>query len=166
MENMRKRAIFPVLLMLVSAFSLSGCGKDSDKAAASDKVEASKPLKEITEDVMNCGVKFPEMIEVAEGNFQIKYGLVEGDYEEYSLWWAGSGADADEVCIIKTKDIVKVKSAVDDRLKGQKEVFKDYVPKQYDKLRKTKVETKGDYVYLLCTNDNSKAKKALIDNFK
>lgn len=162
MRIMRKMAVLQAAVLIVSAFSLvTGCGKDSDSSA-----EASKPLKEITADVINCGVEFPEMVEVAEDNFQLKYSLTADDYDEYSVWWAGSGADADEVCLIKAKDSKKVKDAVSDRLEGQKQAFKDYVPEQYDKLCKTEVKTKGDYVYWLCTNDNSKAEKTLNDDFK
>ena len=155
---MRIRAIIPAALMMSSIFTLSACRKD--------KAEASKPLNEITADVMECGVEFPEMVEVSEENFQIKYGLTQYEYEEFSLWWAGSGADADEVCIIKAKDKEKVKLAVEERLDGQKDVFKDYVPEEYDKLCDTQVKTKGDYVYWLCTNDNEKAEEVLKSDFK
>ncbi len=157
---MKKRIILPALILITSVFTLSGCKEDSGSS------EASKPINEITQDVLNCGVEFPEMVEVVEENFQIKYSLTSDDYEEYSLWWAGSGSDADEVCVIKAKDKDKVKTAVSDRLEGQKTAFKDYVPAQYDKLCKTEVKTKGDYVYWLCSNDNEKAEKALTDDFK
>lgn len=156
---MSKRVIFPAVILIASVFTLSGCKTESENAVA------EKPLNEITADILDCGVEFPEMVEVAEENFQIKYNLAEGDYEEYSLWWAGSGADADEICIIKAKDSGKVKDAVSERLEGQKEVFKNYVPEQYDKLCKAKIKTKGDYVYWLCTNNNDKAEKALTDDF-
>lgn len=155
----KKRIILPALIMTASLFMFSGCEDDSAS-------EAAKPIKDITSDVLNCGVDFPEMVEVEEENFQIKYNLSADDYEEFSLWWAGSGADADEVCIIKAKDKNKVKEAVSDRIKGQKNTFKDYVPKQYDKLCKSDVKTKGNYVYWLCTNDNDKSEKALADDFK
>lgn len=155
---MRKRIAVPFLLAAVSLSAFSGCGKDKS-------TEASKPLNEITAEVIDCGVEFPEMVEVSEDNFQIKYGLEEGDYEEFSLWWAGSGADADEVCIIKAADVEKVKSAVTERCEGQMEVFKDYVPKQYNKLCDTEITTKGDYVYWLCTNDNKKAENVIEKSF-
>lgn len=156
---MKKRFVVPAVVLIASLFSLSGCGKGSG-------VKTSKSLKEITADVLDCGVEFPEMVEVEEENFQIKYGLSDGDYEEFSLWWAGSGAEADEVCIIKAKDTEKVKSAASERIEGQKEVFKDYVPYQYDKLCKSQIETKGDYVYWLCTNDNEKSEKIITDCFE
>lgn len=155
---MKKRIIMPIVIFAVSALSLTGCGKGS--------AETTKPLKEITADIIDCGVEFPEMVEAEEENFQIKYGLDAEDYDEYSVWWAGSGAEADEVCIIKAKDTQKVKTAVSDRLEGQKEVFKDYVPHQYDKLCKTEVKTKEDYVYWLCTSDNAKAEKVFTDCFE
>ena len=158
---MKKKMILPVMLAVMALCPLSGCGEDSEKEEAAPV----KAITEITGDVLNSGIEFPEMIEVSEENFQIKYGLSEGDYEEYSLWWAGSGADADEVCIIKANDKAKVKEAVEERLEGQKEVFKDYVPEQYDKLCETEVGEKGDYVYWLCTNDNSKAQEVFNSAF-
>lgn len=160
---MKKRIILPVMLMIASAFSTTGCSEDTEDADVN--AVASKPLSEITADIMNCGIEFPEMIEVSEENFQIKYNLSENEYDEYSLWWAGSGADADEICVIKAADKEKVKSAVEDRLEGQKETFKDYVPEQYDKLCETKVKTKGDYVYWFCTNDNDKAQETFDSDF-
>lgn len=160
---MKKRFIFPAALMIASVLALSGCGKDKDSGASA---EAAKPVKEIVQDVMESGVEFPEMVSVTEDNFQLKYGLTADDYEEFSVSWAGSGADSDEVCVIKAKDVDKVKNAVNGRLDGQKEVFKDYVPEQYDKLSKSEVKTKGNYVYWVCTNDNSKAEKAIESDFK
>lgn len=159
---MKKRMILPALLAVMTFCSLTGCGEE---AKETENAVPTKAISEISSDIIGCGIEFPEMIEVSEENFQIKYGLSEGDYEEYSLWWAGSGADADEVCIIKAADKEKVKDAVEERLDGQKEAFKDYVPEQYDKLCETEVKTKGDYVYWLCTNDNQKAQDTLNSAF-
>lgn len=153
-----KKKMFITALILASMLSISAC--ESDKAA-----EASKPLSDITADVVSCGVEFPEMIEVTEENFQLKYNLTSDDYDSFSLRWAGSGADADEVCIIKAKNTGKVKDALKDRIDSQKNTFKDYAPEQYDKLCDSKVKTKGDYIYWMCTNDNKKSEKALEDDF-
>lgn len=156
---MKKKIVMTVAALAASVLTLTGCGSDKDASAA-------KPLGDITSDVVACGVDFPDMVEVEEENFQIKYGLAADDYEEYSLKWAGSGADADEICIIKAKDAEKVKNAVSKRIDSQKNVFKDYAPEQYDKLCKAKVRTKGNYVYWVCTNDNSKSEKPIEDSIK
>jgi len=158
--NRIKKTLVGAVMTAAMLFSVTGCG-DEGKTA-------TKPLNEVTQAVMDSGVEFPEMVEVSEDNFQFKYGVTADDYSECSVWWAGSGGDADEVCIVKAKDgkLDTVKSAVEKRLEDQKTVFKDYVPAQYDKLCDTKVKTEGDYVYWVCTNDNSKAEDTLLSYFE
>lgn len=155
-----KKTIAGLFLTASILFSVTACN-DSDK-------EATKSLSEITSAIKDSGVEFPEMVEVSEDNFQFKYGVSADDYSEYSVWWAGSGGDADEICIVKAKDdkVDTVKKAVEKRLDDQKEVFKDYVPEQYDKLCDAKVKAEGNYVYWVCTNDNEKAEKTLLSYFK
>lgn len=159
MNRILKRAAggFMAAFML---FSVTGCGKDNSD------VKASKPLKDITQAVMDCGIEFPEMVDVSEDNFQFRYGVSADDYSEYSVWWAGSGGDADEICIVKTKDVEKVKKAVEGRKESQESVFKDYVEEQYNKLCDSSVKTKGDYVYWVCTNDDKKAEDTLLSYFE
>lgn len=156
-----KRTIVSVILTATMMISATACGSNDSK-------EATKPLSEISTAVKDCGIEFPEMVEVNDENFQFKYGLSADDYSEFSLWWAGSGGDADEICIVKANDdkLDTVQKAVEKRLEDQKDVFKDYVPEQYDKLCDTKVKTTGNYVYWVCTNDNSKAEETLLSYFK
>lgn len=158
--NKLKRTIASTFISVAMLLSVTACG-DSGK-------EPTKSLNEITVAVKDCGIEFPEMVEVSEDNFQFKYGISADDYSEYSLWWAGSGGDADEICIIKAKDdkLDNIQKAVEKRLEDQKEVFKDYVPEQYEKLCDTKVKTEGNYVYWICTNDNSKAEETLLSYFE
>ncbi len=136
---------------------LAGCG-DSN-------IKADESLSSIAQAVIDCGTEFPDMVEVNEDNFTYEYGLEKSDYEEYSVFWAGSGGDADEVCIIKTSDTGKVKKAVKERLENRKETFEDYVEEEYDKLCDSKVKTKGSYVYWLCTSDNSKSEDEMLSHF-
>lgn len=158
--NKLKRTITGVILSAVTLISVTACGSDGK--------ETTHPLSEISAAVRDSGIEFPEMVEVTEENFQFKYGISADDYSEYSLWWAGSGGDADEICIIKANDdkLDTIQKAVEKRLEDQKSVFKDYVPEQYDKLCGTSVKTEGNYVYWVCTNDNSKAEETLLSYFK
>ncbi len=158
--NKLKRTIAGVILSAVTMISVTACGSEGR--------EAQKPLNEIITAVKDSGIEFPEMVEVAEENFQFKYGVTADDYSEYSVWWAGAGGDADEICIIKAKDgkLDTIQKAVEKRLEDQKDVFKDYVPEQYDKLCNTEVKTEGNYVYWICTNDNSKAEETLLSYFE
>ncbi len=157
--NRGKRIFAGLVLTVAMILSATGCGEEKT---------ASKPLVEITQSVMESGVEFPEMVEVSEENFQFKYDISADDYSEFSVWWAGSGGDADEICIIKAKDnkLDTVKDAVTKRLDNQKTTFKDYVPAQYDKLCSTEVKTEGNYVYWICTNDNTKVEDTILSYFK
>lgn len=155
---MRKK-VFGLTLGAILLFNFNGCSEKD--------VAASKPLNEITASVLSdSGISFPEMVEVGEENFSFKYGLSSEAYSEYSVWWAGSGGDADEICIIKAVDKNKVKDAVEDRLDSQKTVFKDYVEEEYNKLCETKVKTKGDYIYWICSDDNEKAEEIVLSYFE
>ncbi|MGN0613623.1 MAG: DUF4358 domain-containing protein [Porcipelethomonas sp.] len=154
-----KSAIAGLIMSAAVMVSATACGGSK---------EATKPLSDITKAVADSGIEFPEMIEVSEENFQFKYGVTADDYAEYSVMWAGSGGDADEICIVKANEdkVDTIKEAVEKRLDSQKDVFKDYVPEQYDKLCDTEVKTEGNYVYWLCTNDNSKAEDTLLSYFE
>lgn len=153
-----KKTIAGMVMAVSVLFSVAGCGAK----------EASKPLGEITKAVLDSGIDFPEMVEVSEDNFGFKYDIDAEDYSEFSVYWAGSGGDSDEVCIIKAKEgkADSVKEDVQERLNSQKDVFKDYVPEEYDKLCKSEVKTEGDYVYWVCTDDNSKAEETLLSYFE
>lgn len=155
---MKRKRILCGVISAAAALSLAGCG-DSNAAL-------SEPIGDVAQAVIDCGTEFPEMVEVNEDTFTHEYGLETGDYEEYSVYWAGSGGDADEVCIIKTSDTGKVKKAVKERLDSRKNSFEGYVEAQYDKLCDSKVKTKGSYVYWLCTNDNTKAEDELLSHFE
>ena len=159
LEMKMKKTIIGIAVSALMLIGTVGCGGGKT---------VSKPLSEVTAAVKDSGVEFPEMVEVSQDNFEFKYGIASDDYDEYSVWWAGSGGDADEVCIIKAKDgkTDNVKKAVESRLDSQKEVFKDYQPAQYDKLCNSSIKTEGDYVYWLCTNDNSKAEEKLTSFFE
>ena len=156
-----KRRIAGAFAVTFMVFALAGCEKDSN-----ENVKTSKPVSEITAEVIDCGIEFPEMVEVSEDNFQFRYNLKDGDYSEYSVWWAGSGGDADEICLIKAEDTQKVKKAVEERIESQKGVFKDYVKEQYDKLCDAEINTKGNYIYWICTNDNKKAENIILSYFE
>lgn len=150
------KRFFNTIILSAAALWLTGCGSS---------MTINEPLNDVAQAVLNCGTEFPEMVEVTEENFQYEYGLNEGDYEEYSVYWAGSGGDADEVCIIKTADTSKVKDAVSSRLESRKNSFDGYVQEQYEKLCDSKIKVKGSYVYWLCTNDNTKSEKELLSHF-
>ena len=73
--------------------------------------------------LLTAVLNFRKWLKISEDNFQFRYNLEDGDYSEYSVWWAGSGGDADEICLIKAEDTQKVKKAVEERIEKAKKAF-------------------------------------------
>lgn len=154
-----------IVLICAAALTLSACtacGGSSSSGGGnntSSTAQASKTPAQISKEVMDSGIEFPEMIEVNADNLKLQYSLEDGDFQEFGVYWSGNAAYADEVCVILAADgkADRVKDAVNQRLESQKTAFKDYVKEEYDRLCTTSVSTKGNYVYWVCTKDNAKA---------
>ena len=52
-----KRRIAGAFAVTFMVFALAGCEKDSN-----ENVKTSKPVSEITAEVIDCGIEFPEMV--------------------------------------------------------------------------------------------------------
>lgn len=153
MKTLMKTSVLAMVLCL-SAAVFCGCGEEEGTAAA------KKSCKEICAEITASDIAFPEMVEVNEDNFRLRYGLAEGDYLEYGVSWAGDGAVADEVCVIKTSggdQLAKVKSAVETRRDSQAALYQDYAPDQADRIRASSVTEKNNYVFWTVSDGNDTA---------
>lgn len=124
-----------IVLICAAALTLSACtacGGSSSSGGGnntSSTAQANKTPAQISKEVMDSGIEFPEMIEVNADNLKLQYSLEDGDFQEFGVYWSGNAAYADEVCVILAADgkADKVKDAVNQRLESQKTAFKDYV---------------------------------------
>ena len=88
MKSLMKTSVLSLAFCLSAAVFCS-CDDGGSEAAA------KKSCKEICAEIVASDIAFPEMVEVNEDNFRLRYGLAEGDYAEYGVYWAGDGAMAD-----------------------------------------------------------------------
>lgn len=156
MKNRFMKTGMIALVLCLSATAFSGC-EDGTEAA---DTAAKKSSMEICAEIVGSDIAFPEMVEVNEDNFQLRYGLGAEDYTEYGLYWAGDGAMADEVCVIKTSggdQLNKVKTAVETRRDAQANLYQDYAPDQADRIRASSVTTKNNYVFWSVSDGNDAA---------
>ena len=158
----KKKCIVLICAAVLTLSACTACGGSSssgDGGSTASTAQASKTAAQISKEVMDSGIEFPEMIEVNADNLKLQYSLEDGDFKEFGVYWSGNAAYADEVCVILAAEgkTDKVKDAVNQRLESQKTAFKDYVAEEYDRLCTTSVNTRGDYVYWVCTKDNAKA---------
>ena len=92
------------------------------------------------------------------------YGLDPADYEGCVLYYPNTNMMAEEVLIVKLKDISQqqtVSDAIEARLQTQKNTFEGYGVEQYDLLTNhAVVELRGNYVLFVVSDHAEAARKA------
>ena len=72
--------------------------------------------------------------------------------------------NADEIAMFQVKEsdqVTVVKSLINDRIKDLKVRYEDYKPEEMTKLDSAVVEEKGNYIFVVISPDNEKAKEIL-----
>ena len=92
------------------------------------------------------------------------YGLDPADYEGCVLYYPNTNMMAEEVLIVKLKDISQqqtVSDAIEARLQTQKNTFEGYGVEQFDLLTNhAMVELRGNYVLFVVSDHAEAARKA------
>ena len=77
-----------IVLICAAALTLSACTACGGSASSgggnntSSTAQASKTPAQISKEVMDSGIEFPEMIEVNADNLKLQYSLEDGDFQE------------------------------------------------------------------------------------
>ncbi|TGJ77077.1 hypothetical protein CAGA_11530 [Caproiciproducens galactitolivorans] len=155
LENNMKR----ILLFALSAAILlcAGCASKAVKTLDTQEV-ANKLLS---------AVPFADQMSQIESETALQlYGLDESTVAKSAVY-ESTGATAEEVAVFEAKDektAKKVKEAAQKRIENQREGFKDYQPKEMEKLKSPVLVTSGKYVILCVSDQNSTAQK-IIDSY-
>lgn len=86
-----------------------------------------------------------------------------------SAIYVGSGATAEEIAVFQCEteeDAKKLETVLKSRVEEQTESFRDYVPKELEKLEKAVIVVKGKYVILSVSNEDAKAKEIIQNAFQ
>jgi len=149
--KLRKLMKETLVLTLVGAFvigGLTGCQK-ADDVVIDINVLSDKLFNDITyED------------ELSQVDYDLVYDMDDVKVSD-SIVYVGSGATAEEIAVItceSKEDAKKALEALNERVEDQKESFKDYVPKELEKLEEAVVIQKGNSVILSISNESQKAK--------
>ncbi len=129
--------------------------------------EVQPEVEDITKGILEQ-IEFSEMVEATTDNISFMYDLNADEFDDYSVYYAGSGGYADEIAVIKVSsqdDIDKVKTAFDERITSRTSDFKGYAPLESEKLENAVVEQKGNYIFLAICDDTDKAVNIFEDSF-
>ena len=78
------------------------------------------------------------------------YGIEPGILEDFVLYTATSNVKADELAILKVKDIREIATVmeqIEQRIQAQAVKFKDYRPEEYYLIEKHVLKSKGAFVF-------------------
>lgn len=152
LNGMKKKIIIGFIGTAV-LIAFTGCGKKEIKNI-DVKTVANSLLTEI---------KYEDQL--SEVDYDIVYDMEDSNVTESAVY-ISSGATAEEIAVIKCEtkeDSEKVQTALEERVEEQKESFRDYVPKELDKLDKAVIMKIGNTIVLSISNDDVKAKE-IIEN--
>lgn len=139
------------LLVIMLCLTLIGCTKEKD---------ISINIDELVKESLNVAKFKSEMVELDKDILEGLYSTLDlGDVEEFKVYVAGSGANAEELAVFRASDnkkVEKIYKAVNARLEDLQEGFKDYIPEQYKVAQDGIIKKEGKYVFfMLGENVNS-----------
>lgn len=153
-----KKIIVSLMIMLLIISSV-GCTKDKD---------VSINIDSLIKDSLDVANFKSEMVELDDGILESLYSTIKlADVEEFKVYVAGSGANAEEIAAFKVKESKKVEdvyNAVSARLEDLQEGFKDYIPEQYKISQDGIVKKEGKYVFLIL-GENVDSIEKVVDKY-
>lgn len=151
MRNLIKSGmtIFVCTIILVV---LSGCsGKQTNPSAT-----------EIGEQIGHT-TNLEEMKEGDHKKLQKLYHINTDEVESFVLYTAPTNIKADEIAVIKAKDVKNVdnmKEKISNRIEKKSKSFKDYLPEEHFLIEKHVLKTKDSCILLAISKDSEEIEKA------
>jgi len=136
----RFAALSVAFLLFVSLFA--GC-------AAQNSAKSDRPVKEIYADIEVLDV-LPEMLTLDDEYIENYFGIDLSTVSEQIFSISGEVVRADMVILVRVKgDKQPVKDALELILSQKAAEMQNYLPDQYEIVKKASVEELGDLVYLV-----------------
>lgn len=154
---MKKFAIS--ILCLLTIFWITGCGSSSktlDIDAFSQKVAAQGDFGD-------------ELILLSDNIVSDYYDLSFDGLEDYSIYVSSTSATASEFAIFECKDddaLKLAKAAVETRIADQINNYENYRPDEKYRLDNSMIETNGNYLIFVVSNNNSAIEKLFESELK
>lgn len=123
------------------------------------------PMQKVQKETL----KYVDAAKMQEGTPQMikrLYGLNPKDFEGICLMYPKTNMGAEEVLIVKIRDVNgqqdKVKEAVEKRLETQKKNFDGYGTYQYGMLKQSRIVVKGNYILFISGKNPGKVEEAFL----
>lgn len=160
MEDKKLKKLSYIIIALMMVVSLSACSK---KGTMKD-IEVGTLAESLQNDIVYEDELSSIDLETAEAIYDITDIKIAD-----SAIYVGSGATAEEIAVFQCEteeDAKKLETVLKSRVEEQTESFRDYVPKELEKLEKAVIVVKGKYVILSVSNEDAKAKEIIQNAFQ
>ncbi len=152
-------ALVCAFLALTSVF-FAGC-RSTDNVQIDVNELAGRLLNEVEYE--------DEMVEIEFDVLDKFYVIDTSVIKSCKVYKSSSGATAEEIAVFEAKtanDVDVIKNAVRQRVEDLEFNFKDYIPKELDKIEKAQAAVIGKYVVLFIVNDYDAAKSIVNEYIK
>lgn len=139
---------------------LAGCGGDSEK---------TMDMTAFSESVLSSVEYDDELISLSDkvaGNY---YDLEIDGLEGYVIFVSSTSATTNELAVFHCADssaLEAAKSAVEARMKDQREAYENYIPDELLRLDNALVKTSGNYLLFSVSDDNETVEKLFDEALK
>lgn len=153
------KKIVSLLLVCTLLAALCACGKKPEAKAVD--------LNALGEELAGSAVFSNTMVKMNAELAVRLYGLDENTASKSVLYISDGGATAEEIFLAEAADAdgaAALKTACEERIAGQKDSFKNYVPEEIVKLDDAVLVTEGNCVILVVSCDSAAA-RGIVDGY-
>lgn len=142
---------------------------NADENGAEDAAEMVKeaiPLADIYSEISNQ-VALKDPMEASEDFIYNYYGIDVSTLEEYVFVLSEDATSAETIIMMKSEnsdEISSMKNSLEMLLEDKAYEMEDYLPDQYEIVKKSKVVTSGDYIWLVIS-ESEESISAIIEKY-
>ncbi|OLR27612.1 DUF4358 domain-containing protein [Bacillus cereus] len=153
--------VITIIVCTITLGALSGCFGKKENVNNLSATEIGEKIKHVT--------NLEEMKEGDSKKLQKLYNIKTDEVESFVLYTAPTNIKADEIAVMKVKDmknVENIKEKISNRIEKKSKSFKDYLPDEYFLMEKRVLKTKDNYILLAISKDADKVEKTFDEILK
>ncbi|GAB0169858.1 DUF4358 domain-containing protein [Lysinibacillus sp. CTST325] len=148
------KSVITIFICTITLVVLSGCSGKQETSGNLSAIEIGEQIGHAT--------NLEEMKEGDNKKLQKLYNINTDEVENFVLFTAPTNIKADEIAVIKVKDMKNIdnmKEKILNRIEKKSKSFKDYLPEEYFLIEKHVLKTKDSYILLAISKDSDEIEK-------
>ncbi|WP_236910006.1 DUF4358 domain-containing protein [Clostridium sp. Cult3] len=159
--NRFKKLLRNMTIVGLTIVVLTSCTANKSKGQEPSIGDIEREIKE--------SVDISDMVQSDKEKLEKLYQVDGEDVEDFILYLPSKNIEANELAIIKVKDVDKIdtiEANIASRIEEKSNAFKDYLPDEYYLIEKHVLKTKDNYILFVIWEDGEKIEKIFDESFK